>query len=143
MRRTIFILIIIGVVVWISTIFAGAFDNKIVIKNTDKDNMILVSAPVRDSEVNSPLSVAGRARGSWFFEASFPIVLLDQYGNTIAESHATAQGPWQTNDFVKFVGNIQFNNYIKGTKGTLVLKKDNPSSLPENDDSIKIPVILK
>jgi len=143
MRRTIFILLIIGIVTWISSMLSIAFDNRIEIKPSDKSNIILVSSPVQNSEVSSPLTVAGRARGSWFFEASFPIVLLDQYGNVIAESHASAQGTWQTEEFVKFIGNIQFDNYIKGTKGTLVLKKDNPSGLAQFDDSISIPVILK
>jgi len=143
MKRTIFILLIIAIVGWISSVLSVAFDNKIEIKPSDKSNIILVSVPVQNSEISSPLIVAGRARGSWFFEASFPILLLDQNGNVIAESHASAQGPWQTDEFVSFIGNIYFNNYIKGTKGTLVVKKDNPTGLPEFDDSISIPVILK
>ncbi len=143
MRRLIFITFFILVVVWLSSMLSTAFDNKIDIKPVDEQNIIVVSSPISNAEVSSPLIVAGRARGSWFFEASFPIILLDQYGNVIAESHAAAQDIWQTNDFVKFIGNIQYNNYIKGTKGTLLLKKDNPSGLPENDASIRIPVILK
>lgn len=143
MRRLIFITFFILAVVWLSSMLSTAFDNKIDIKPVDEQNIIVVSSPINNAEVSSPLIVAGRARGSWFFEASFPIILLDQYGNVIAESHAAAQGTWQTNDFVKFIGNIQYNNYIKGTKGTLVLKKDNPSGLPEHDASIRIPVILK
>jgi tellurite resistance-related uncharacterized protein len=103
----------------------------------------VVSSPIRNSEISSPLSVSGRARGNWFFEGSFPIIVKDSYGNIVAESHATAQGEWMTEDFVKFVGDVQFNNYIKGTKGTLVIKKDNPSGLPEHDDSIEIPIIFK
>ncbi len=143
MKRISFIIISIVIVAGIAFYFSQFFDDKIVIKPVDKSDLIVVASPIKDSEISSPLSVAGRARGNWFFEGSFPIILLDSYGNTIAESHATAQGKWATTDFVKFVGNLQFNNYIKGSKAILILKKDNPSSLPENDDSISIPIILK
>lgn len=112
-------------------------------QNDDKHDLIVVVSPIRDSLISSPLTISGRARGSWFFEGSFPIILLDAYRNTIAEGHASAQGEWMTDDFVKFVGNLQFNNYIKGQKGTLLIKKDNPSGLVENDDSLEIPIIFK
>ena|SRR3989344_8375829 len=109
----------------------------------DNTDFIVVVSPLKDAEISSPLTVSGRARGTWFFEGSFPIVILDAYRNVIAESHATAQGEWMTEDFVNFVGTLQFNNYIKGQKGILVLKKDNPSGLVEYDESIEIPVIFK
>ncbi len=114
-----------------------------IIKPSDKSDFIIISSPVKDSQISSPLSITGRARGGWFFEGSFPITLLDSYKNVIAEGHVTAQGEWMTEDFVKFIGNIQFNNYIKGAKGFLVLKKDNPFGLSENDASIEIPITFK
>lgn len=111
--------------------------------NNSTIGKVIVVSPIKDSQISSPLSISGRARGSWFFEGSFPIVLLDKNRNTIAEGHVTAQGEWMTDDFVKFLGNIQFDNYIKGQRGILVLKKDNPSGLSANDDSIEIPIIFK
>lgn len=112
------------------------------LKNNNDDSIAIIS-PIKNSEISSPLLVSGRARGNWFFEGSFPITLLDSYRNTIAEGHVTAQGEWMTNDLVRFVGNIQFNNYIKGSKGFLILKRDNPSGLPQNDQSVEIPIIFK
>ena len=144
MKRTIIILFAIFVVA--ICIFCYIKINKSILVNkepVDRSDVIVVISPVKDSPVSSPLSISGRARGSWFFEGSFPIVLLDSDRNTIAEGHATAQSEWETNDFVKFLGNLQFNNYIKGQKGILVLKKDNPSGLTANDDSIEIPVLFK
>jgi hypothetical protein len=144
MRRTVFILLIIVLVGSIAFFFSKFFDeNDIDIIPKDSSNLIVVASPIKDSEISSPLSVAGRARGYWFFEGSFPVDLLDEYGNIIASSHATAQGKWTTTDFVKFVGNLEFSNYIKGSKGTLVLKKDNPSGDPEKNDSVSIPIIFK
>lgn len=138
----VFATVVVSLIISVFYIFSPV-KNSIQIVPDDKSNLIVVATPIKDSEVTSPLSVAGRARGNWFFEGSFPILVQDTYGNVIAESHATAQGEWMSADFVKFIGDIQFNNYIKGSKAFLVLKKDNPSGLPENDDSIRIPIILK
>ena len=116
---------------------------KLSINNDDKQNLIVVVSPIKNAEISSPLVISGRARGVWFFEGSFPVILLDSYRNTIAEGHVSAQGEWTTAEFVKFLGSLEFNNYIKGQKGYLVLKKDNPSGLPEFDDSLEIPVTFK
>lgn len=116
---------------------------KLSINNDDKQNLIVVVSPIKNAEISSPLVISGRARGVWFFEGSFPVILLDSYRNTIAEGHVSAQGEWTTAEFVKFLGTLEFNNYIKGQKGYLVLKKDNPSGLPEFDDSLEIPVTFK
>lgn len=110
---------------------------------SDKSDLIVVSSPVKGSEISSPLRISGRARGKWFFEGSFPVELVDEFGNTIAVGNVASQGEWMTEDFVPFLGTLQFNNYIKGQKGTLILKKDNPSDLPENDDLLRVPVIFK
>ncbi len=114
-----------------------------IIKLDNKTDSIVVVSPINVSEISSPLVISGRARGTWFFEGSFPVELLDSYRNIIAQGHVTAQGEWMTEDFVKFVGTLQFNNYIKGQKGILVLKKDNPSGLVENDDSVEVPIVFK
>src|SRR5262245_11609975 len=37
---------------------------------------IRVSSPDCGAVVHSPLRIAGEARGNWFFEASFPVLLL-------------------------------------------------------------------
>ncbi len=143
MKRTLFIIFLVLIVFGISIYLSSFFSTDIDITPSDKSNVIVITSPIKDSEITSPLSVAGRARGSWFFEGSFPIVLTDSYGNVIAESHATAQGEWATDEFVKFVGSLEFNNYIKGASGKIILKKDNQSMLPENNDSIEIPIIFK
>ena len=144
MKRTFVIIVAIVIVVGIATYFSHFFDlPDINIKPDDNEELIVVVSPLNNDEISSPLSIAGRARGYWFFEGSFPIELRDEYGNVIAAGHASAQGEWMTADFVPFLGTLQFNNYIKGQKGILILMKDNPSGLPENDDQIKIPVIFK
>lgn len=92
--------------------------------------------------ITPPLTVTGEARGNWFFEASFPIKVIDQDGNVLANSFVQAQGEWMTTDYVPFKGEITFIAKQDGP-GFLVFAKDNPSGLPENDKEIRLPVMLK
>lgn len=109
-------------------------------------DLILVTEPVSGQKVSSPLEITGKARGYWFFEASFPVRILDANGVELGVVPAQAQPDpatgeinWMTEDFVPFKAVLEFRNSSTET-GTLVLEKDNPSGLPENDDQISIPV---
>ena len=102
---------------------------------------ISVTTPAPNALVTSPLTVTGEARGTWYFEASFPVELFDANGLMLAQVPAQAQGEWMTTDFVPFSVTLTFS--VPTTKtGTLVLKKDNPSGLPEFDDELRIPVVF-
>jgi hypothetical protein len=98
-----------------------------------------VHAPHAGALVASPLPVRGEARGTWFFEASFPVTLLDANGNALVRTHAQARGEWMTEAFVPFESELRFEPPGTPT-GTLVLAKDNPSGLPEHDDELRVPV---
>ncbi len=100
---------------------------------------IMVFSPAYNAHIGSPLKVEGTARGFWYFEGSFPLMLVDANGDTVGEGIATAQGEWMTEDFVPFSGEVTFSAPVSG-EGTLILRKDNPSGMPENDDSIEISV---
>lgn len=102
-------------------------------------DIIKVSAPLPNSTIKSPLTVTGVARGNWYFEASFPVRLYDANGKELAATPAQAQGDWMTTEFVPFEVILNFTKPMTAT-GTLVFQKDNPSGLPEHDDSISIPV---
>lgn len=108
----------------------------------EKINLIRINNPRPNQLINSPLTIEGEARGSWFFEASFPVELSDQNGNIISRGIATAQGEWMTEKFVPFIAKLEFNAPTTSQKGILTLKKDNPSGLPENDDKLIVPVIF-
>ena len=111
---------------------------EVVVRN-QKNNLIQVDTPVSGSVIKSPFTITGKARGFWFFEASFPLVLVDGNGKEILVSYATAEGDWMTEEFVPFSSTITFNTPTTAT-GTLILKKDNPSGEAVYDDSILIPV---
>ena len=108
----------------------------------EKADFIRIYSPRPNEIIRSPLIVEGEARGTWFFEASFPVILTDWDGKIIAEHYATAQGNWMTEDFVPFEAVIEFEKPEYGRNGTLILKKDNPSGLSENDDTLEIPVLF-
>lgn len=111
-------------------------------------DVIVVATPTLGGAVQTPLTITGKARGYWFFEGSFPVVLTDWDGKIIAESYATAEGEWMTESFVPFTATIAFDSpYQIGDPdfmrhGTLILRKDNPSGLPEHDDALEIPVVF-
>ncbi len=106
-----------------------------------KEDLIVVENPVANEKISSPLVLKGKARGSWFFEASFPIRLLDENGKELAVAVATAKTDWMTTDFVDFEAELSFP--IPATqKGYLIFNKDNPSGLPEHDDELKMPVVF-
>ncbi|MCX6745004.1 MAG: GerMN domain-containing protein [Candidatus Parcubacteria bacterium] len=102
---------------------------------------IIVDFPQTNDELTSPVTITGSAR-TWYFEASFPVKLLDETGKEIAAVPAQAQGDWMTDQFVPFKATLEFL-VAKDQNGTLVLMKDNPSGLPENDEKVEIPVKLK
>lgn len=92
-----------------------------------------------DSIVKSPLTVKGEARGTWYFEASFPIKVLDSNGKVLGTIPAQAQGDWMTTNFVPFRAIVSFATSTTLT-GTLLLEKDNPSGLSENAQEVRVPV---
>jgi hypothetical protein len=100
---------------------------------------IRVTSPGQDVDVHSPLKVTGEARGTWFFEASFPVTLLDANGDILARRPAQARGEWMTEAFVPFEVELTFSQPTTPT-GTLVLTKDNPSGLSEHDAEVRVPV---
>ncbi|MDO8492224.1 MAG: Gmad2 immunoglobulin-like domain-containing protein [bacterium] len=127
---------------------------------TSYKDLINVSSPLPGAVINSPMKVIGSARGNWYFEASFPVVLTDWDGRIIAQSIATAKGDptradgasptsngagWMTTEFVPFEATLIFtaDKDAYSNKGTLILKKDNPSGLPQNDDAMEIPVFFE
>lgn len=105
----------------------------------EKINLIRISTPRPNEMIKSPATIEGEARGTWFFEASFPIKLYDENNNLLGTAIAQAQSDWMTENFVKFKAVLNYNVAAAG-KGTLILEKDNPSGLLQNADQLIVPV---
>jgi hypothetical protein len=118
--------------------------------NASDDLIRYVSVKAGDF-IDSPLTITGEARGYWFFEASFPVTIVDWDGRIIAQHYATAvldpndpESTWMTEDFVPFTTTVEFIT-PEGwggpvNRGAIILNRDNPSGLPENDAALEIPV---
>jgi len=94
---------------------------------------------VANDFVSSPFSVEGSARGSWFFEGSFPVKVLDQNGQELGKGIAQAKGEWMTEDFVPFKATVMFTKPTSSA-GSLVLQNDNPSGLEANAKQLVLPI---
>ncbi len=108
-----------------------------------RSELIVVENPVPGQRIDAPLKVVGKARGSWYFEGDFPLLLIDAVGQVLAQGFATAQSPWMTKEWVPFTGVLDIQKPHAQGWGWLILKKDNPSDQPELDDTVVIPVLLK
>jgi hypothetical protein len=108
--------------------------------------VIRLVSPRPNEVVRSPLAIRGEARGNWFFEASFPVTLTNWDGLIIADGIATARGEWMTTDYVPFEAVLDFERPEDigdfSRRGSLILQKDNPSGLPENDDALEITIFF-
>ncbi|MDA1209386.1 MAG: hypothetical protein O2904_05145 [bacterium] len=104
----------------------------------EKSDLIRLDSPRPGETVSFPLELHGEARGYWYFEATFPIVLTDETGKELVATYATAQGEWMTEDFVPFTATVEASP--SGKKGELLLKHSNASGLPERDDELRVPL---
>lgn len=111
--------------------YVNATEDKIVIKN-----------PYPNAVTGKEFTVTGKARGTWYFEASFPIQVLDKDGKVMTTVVAQAQSDWMTTEFVPFKAEVKVPESYIG-KATLLLKNDNPSGLPERDSSASIDITIE
>lgn len=102
---------------------------------------VSVTLPKSGATVGRTFIVSGSAPGNWFFEASFPVQVRDKDNNKIGQGIAQAQGDWMTADLVPFSVTLTVSNY--SGPATLVLLRDNPSGLPENDDALEVPITIQ
>lgn len=133
------ILIILIILIAVAVVFFLTKKEETVIETSD----VVVFSPQLNEVITSPLVIEGKARGFWFFEADFPIVLVNWDGLIIAEAIAKAQTDWMTEDFVEFKAVIDFKKPDYGKNGTLIFQKDNPSGLPENDAAFEVPILFE
>ncbi len=108
-----------------------------------KEQAVVIFYPSPNSHIESPYRIMGQAKGYWFFEASFPIIIKDaKNGDVLANTIAEATSDWMTTDFVPFQAEVEFD-VDRDTESFIIFKKDNPSGIPEYDAEIMFPVVLK
>lgn len=107
---------------------------------------------VIEQPVISPIKITGEARGTWFFEASFPVTIVNWDGLIIGQGAAQAKTDpanpdggvnWMTTDFIPFEVELKFDKPDYKDNGAIIFQKDNPSGLPEHDASCEVPILFK
>lgn len=78
-------------------------------------------------------------RGSWYFEANFPITIQDANGREVSSAVATALYDWMTEDFVRFTATIKFDKPTT-KQGKIILHKANALGFEDNEDSLVVPI---
>lgn len=106
------------------------------------DTRVVVHSPVENATVGQTFAITGEAPGNWYFEAVFPIQVRDKDNNKIGQTQGQAQSDWMTTSQVPFSATMTLDTVYHGP-GTLVLLRDNPSGLPENDDSLEVPIVVQ
>src|SRR3989344_636707 len=132
------ILLLAGIFLWFSFLRKEESPEKTTYLNASND-LIVVESPSPGAVTGKEFLVVGVARGYWFFEASFPIEVVDKDGKLLVSTFATAQGEWMTENFVPFRAEVKAPVSYIGP-ATLILRKDNASGLPEHDASISFPI---
>jgi Immunoglobulin-like domain of bacterial spore germination len=101
-----------------------------------------LNVPQEKALISSPVHLSGVASG-WYFEGSFPMLLLDSENTVIAQFPAKAKSSWMTDEPVDFEGDMTFPPQPAGSRGYIVLKKDNPSGDPAHDAEVVVPIYFK
>ncbi len=103
--------------------------------------------PVTDVTVRmlskTSLQISGSMSNTWYFEATFPVELLDATSAVIARAPAQAKTDWTLPGLVPFLVTLSFPPQPAGSSGTVIFKKDNPSGDPSRDDSVSAPVVFQ
>ena len=111
--------------------------------NNADSNLIQVLSPSAGATIaSSTFVVSGKARGSWYFEASFPLEVVSATGTQLLQKSVQAGGDWMIADFVPFSATTTLPSWYHGP-ATLILHNDNPSGLPENEKSVSIPIVIQ
>jgi len=107
----------------------------------EKQDLIKVDSPRPNQVVQSPLTITGEARGTWFFEGDFPVSIEDSNGKELGLHYATAEGEWMTEDFVSFTSELEFEEPTT-ERGVLKLHKDIVAD-EDIPDTLIIPVLFE
>lgn len=106
------------------------------------DEMIQVSFPAPKEKIGGDIFVTGIAKGGWYFEGEFPVTLTDETGKELASVAAMAKGEWMKDEWVPFSAHLKYR--VSDAKpAKLVLAKNNPSDIDEQNAQIEIPVVIE
>lgn len=109
---------------------------------TYQDNLddIYIERPLLGEQISSPVTISGRARGTWFFEAEFLVELKDDTGELLAQGIARTTADWMTEELVPFSLVLTFERPLATDRGEIIFEASNPSDLSEFAKSMRYPI---
>ncbi|HPP43917.1 MAG TPA: Gmad2 immunoglobulin-like domain-containing protein [Caldisericia bacterium] len=137
------IIIVILIIIIISILALNFYQRYSITKKiNDAKDLIVIESPEPYEKVQNPIHIKGKARGNFFFEATFPIRIEDENGNILTTGYVETKEDWMTDNFVSFETYLNFSkNDVKN--GFIVFEKANPSDLEENRFEVKIPIYFQ
>jgi hypothetical protein len=155
-RYIVIILVVFGVMFWALTravptsapLTTPKVEEPVVaVAPAEKPGIILVQSPLPESTItSSPVTIKGKAKGNWFFEASAPVDIVNWDGLIIGQGYVTVDEgyDWMTTDMVPFTGMVSYDTSKLGAYkyGWIIMKKDNPSGEPQFDDSLEFKILF-
>lgn len=108
---------------------------------SEKGVIVTIEEPALGAKVSSPLTVSGSVPGFWTHEGQFTVRLLGPNGDVLASQSVAVDGDWMTEELLPFTASLAYDASVSG-RGSVELVRANPSDLPENADSVFIPVDL-
>jgi hypothetical protein len=109
------------------------------VEAVQQEEPVLVPELASGALAQSPFAISGKALGTWYFEAVFPVKLYDANGVLLASGQATALADWMTAGYVPFSVSLDFKSPSTAS-GYLDFEKSNPSGLPENSGFVRVQV---
>lgn len=91
----------------------------------------LLEEPQPHAALAERMVLRGRAAGTWFAEATFPVRLLAGDGHELATANAVADESWMTTSYVPFHAELRLEGTLPD-RAMLVLERANPSGLARN-----------
>ena len=108
-------------------------------QSQQSDAKATILSPDLSKKIQSPLKIKGKIDSSYFFLFVFPITLKDANGKILSTTVTHAESEWTQPGLIPFSTIIIFKT-PETPQGKLILSKDNPSGLPENDATIEFEV---
>jgi hypothetical protein len=103
---------------------------------------IIVSAPLPESSILSPLHITGVANAEWFAEGPVQIVLTNWDGLIIAEGKAE-KGSADPQGLFTFETDLFFEKPEFNNRGTLIIQKANPTRDPAKAEAREMTVFFE
>ncbi len=104
--------------------------------------MLRISLDEGDRIANGEI-IRGLAWGPWYFEGEFAVRAMTEGGKLLATFSARATEDWMVEDFVPFEARFLVKGLGGESKGFLIFDRANPSGLPQNNMSVKVPVLFE